>query len=588
MNRLIFILFVAAAAAPAQSVPVPSTYQDLYSTLTTQISTFDSAVRANWDGTPSPVVYAPQLETASAALYTELIGANYYTNAVLPELEELQALGAKGVNVHISFPILYQPFYASNPAQYQQFVNFYQQLARDVHARGMKLMVSSVVENEFPGADVAPLYTYYTSLSWNDYMTGRAQNALNTALLIQPDYMSVITQPDSEASYTNKANAGTISGSTQFLQTILTPLQSGGVTQLPIGAGTGTWLPNYLQFIQSFAATSVQFIDIHIFPINDSYLMNAITAANAAHAAGQQVAISEAWDYKVRDSELGQMSLLQICARDPFSFWAPVDTAFLSALADFANYEQLEFLSPFWSNYFYAYLDYNATSTLSDSAIHIDSQQAAVAAEQIGVFTPTGLGWMARILPASDTTPPAVPAPPTSGGVYPTSIMLNWSTTADNVGVAAYNLYRNGQLLTTSSRLTYFDQNLTPGETYTYTVDAFDASGNVSGLSAPLVIETTDTTPPSVPANLTVTGVTSTTITLSWSPSTGIGGVGGYRILSGSSPTSMSIVASPTTTSWTFPWGYPGKTYYFAVESFNPLGISSAAGPVLTAATASH
>src|SRR3984885_4839620 len=90
MNRLIFILFVAAADAPAQSVPVPSTYQDLYSTLTTQISTFDSAVRANWDGTPSPVVYAPQLETASAALYTELIGANFTPNAVLPELEDLQ------------------------------------------------------------------------------------------------------------------------------------------------------------------------------------------------------------------------------------------------------------------------------------------------------------------------------------------------------------------------------------------------------------------------------------------------------------------------------------------------------------------
>jgi chitinase len=194
---------------------------------------------------------------------------------------------------------------------------------------------------------------------------------------------------------------------------------------------------------------------------------------------------------------------------------------------------------------------------------------------------------MNRILPAPDTTPPAVPAAPVTSGIYPTSIMLDWSATPDNVGVAAYNIYRNGQLITTSSLMTYFDQNLTPGETYSYTVIAFDASGNVSGLSAPLLVETTDTTAPTVPTNLTVVGTTLTAIALSWTPSTGVGGVGGYRILYGSSPTTLSVVASPTTASWTFPWGSPGNTYYFAVESFNPLGISSTAGPVLAAATAS-
>jgi chitodextrinase len=586
MHRLIFILLAAAATLPAQAIPVPSNYQDAYSTLTTQISTFDAAVRANWNGTPSPVIYAPQLETASAANFTQLLGTSYYTNAVLPELEELQALGAQGVNVHISFPILYQPFYSSNPSQYQEFVNFYQQLAKDVHARGMKLIVSNVVENVTPGDDVSSFYAYYTSLSWNNYMAGRAQNALNTALLIQPDAMSVITQPDAEASYSGQINAGTVAGSTQLLQTILAALQGGGVTTLPIGAGTGTWLSNYLQFIQSFATTSVQFIDIHIFPINNSFLMNAITAANAAHAAGKQVAISEAWVYKESNSELGTLNLNQLCARDPMSFWAPVDTAFLNALVDFANYEHLTFLSPFWSHYLSAYLNYNTSS--SNANITVDSETASQNARLIGAFTSTGRSWMNRILPAPDTTRPGVPAEPAAGGIYPNGIALDWSATTDNVGVAAYNIYRNGQLLTTSSRLTYFDQNLMPGETYAYTVDAFDASGNVSGLSAPLVVETTDTTPPSVPANLHVVSATTTTITFAWSPSTGTGGVGGYRILSGSSPTTMSIVASPTATSWTFPWGYPGKTYDFAVESFNPLGISSKASPALAAATSAH
>jgi hypothetical protein len=580
------LILAAGTGLKAQFTSVPAAYQDTYNTLATQIASFDSAVRAKWDGTPSGVVYAPQLETASAANYTNLLGANYYTNVVVPELDELQALGAQGVNVHISFPILYQPFYSSNPSQYQQFVDFYQQLAQDVRARGMKLVVSNVVENESPGDDVTAFYAYYTSLTWDQYMTGRAQNALNTALLIQPASMSVITQPDAEASYTGQTNAGTVTGSTQLLQTILSALQGGGVTKLPIGAGTGTWSSNYLQFIQGFAATSVQVININIFPINNSFLMNAITAAETAHAAGKQFAISEAWEYKENNSELGTLSLDQLCARDPFGFWAPVDTAFLSALADFANYGQLSYISPFWSHYFFAYLDYNTYSSDSDSDIILDSQTAAQAARLTGTSTYTGLNWMNRILyPAADTTPPAAPAAATASGIYPNGFTLDWSATTDNVGVAGYNLYRDGQLVTTTSLLTYFDQNLTPGETYTYSLNAFDASGNVSGISAQLKVETTDTTPPSVPANLTVAGVGLTKVKLTWSPSTGIGGVAKYYVRAGTSPSAMTVVAAPTTTSYTYQQGSPGTTYYFAVESVNPLGISSAASAAVSAKT---
>jgi hypothetical protein len=584
MRRLIIMLLFAALGLPAQTIAVPATYQDLYTALTAQISAFDSAVRANWDGTSSPVLYAPQLETASAAQYTALLAPTYYSNAVLPELEELQALGAQGVAVHISFPILDPLFYSSNPAQYQQFVAFYQQLAQDIHARGMKMIVESVVENVFPGDNAVAFAPYYVGLTWNGYMAGRARNALNTALLIQPDYMSVITQPDTEASYTSQPSVGTVAGSTQMVQVILTTLQNAGVT-LPIGAGVGTWIASFPQYIQSFAATSLQYIDLHIYPINNGYLMNALTAAVTIRAAGKQVAISEAWDYKLRNSEVGTLSLVATVGRDPFSFWEPVDTAFLNALVDFANYQHLIFLSPFWSHYFSTYLDYNTYSTVLPGYLYVDSETASTKAALAGAFSPTGLAWMNRILPAPDTTAPAVPAAPVTSAIYPPSIMLDWSATIDNVGVAAYQLYRDGQLITTTSLLTYFDQGLTPGATYTYTLKAFDASGNVSAPSATLQVQTTDTTPPSVPANLTVGITTATTVKMSWSPSIGIGGVGGYRILSGTSPTTLKIIANSLTTSYTFPWGQPGKTYYFAVESFNPLGITSAAGATVIATT---
>ena len=102
--------------------------------------------------------------------------------------------------------------------------------------------------------------------------------------------------------------------------------------------------------------------------------------------------------------------------------------------------------------------------------------------------------------------------------------------------MSAYNLYRDGTLLTTTSGLVYYDNGLVSGETYTYNLTATDASGNVSGMSPPLVVETIDITPPSVPTNLAVTGFTYSSVSLNWTPSTGIGGVGGYWILRGTSP----------------------------------------------------
>ena len=50
---------------------------------------------------------------------------------------------------------------------------------------------------------------------------------------------------------------------------------------------------------------------------------------------------------KERDSELGVLPYPPIFARDPFSFWEPIDISFLQAIVNFANYKQLAFISPF-------------------------------------------------------------------------------------------------------------------------------------------------------------------------------------------------------------------------------------------------
>jgi chitodextrinase len=82
----------------------------------------------------------------------------------------------------------------------------------------------------------------------------------------------------------------------------------------------------------------------------------------------------------------------------------------------------------------------------------------------------------------SDTTPPSTPANLTATATGPTSIKLAWSASTDNVGVTGYRIYRGGSSLTTvaASALSYVDNSVSPSTSYSYTVQAVDAAGNLS------------------------------------------------------------------------------------------------------------
>ncbi|MFD9563323.1 glycosyl hydrolase family 18 protein [Streptomyces sp. NPDC059994] len=96
--------------------------------------------------------------------------------------------------------------------------------------------------------------------------------------------------------------------------------------------------------------------------------------------------------------------------------------------------------------------------------------------------------------PASDPTPPTAPTGLRSTGRTSTSVSLAWNASSDNVGVAAYDVYRDGVLSQTLSAATPTATvaGLTPATTYTFTVKARDAADNASPASAPLDVTTDD------------------------------------------------------------------------------------------------
>jgi uncharacterized repeat protein (TIGR03806 family) len=142
--------------------------------------------------------------------------------------------------------------------------------------------------------------------------------------------------------------------------------------------------------------------------------------------------------------------------------------------------------------------------------------------------------------PVSDTAPPTVPANLTGTALSTTQIRLTWSASTDaGIGVAGYYVYRDGATTPTATvngATTYTDGGLTANTAYSYTLRAFDAAtpANVSAATAAITVNTlavADTTPPTVPGNLTATALTSSSIRLNWTASTDAGtGVAGYRV----------------------------------------------------------
>ena len=94
------------------------------------------------------------------------------------------------------------------------------------------------------------------------------------------------------------------------------------------------------------------------------------------------------------------------------------------------------------------------------------------------------------VLTVSDTPPPWVPTNLVATAISTSQINLTWAASTDDAGVLGYQVFRNGTEVATSGSTSYSDTGLSASTTYSYTVEAFDAAGNVSGPSAPITATT--------------------------------------------------------------------------------------------------
>lgn len=133
-------------------------------------------------------------------------------------------------------------------------------------------------------------------------------------------------------------------------------------------------------------------------------------------------------------------------------------------------------------------------------------------------------------------------APSTPSGLLvspsSSSLALTWTASTDNVGVQAYELYRDATLVGTTSNTNYTFSGLNPSTSYQLSVRAVDAAGNFSASSAAL------------------TGQTSAAAKISYDFSAGDALVnkGGWNFES----TSWTLTAVPGGSGMGLPFAFPG------------------------------
>lgn len=134
---------------------------------------------------------------------------------------------------------------------------------------------------------------------------------------------------------------------------------------------------------------------------------------------------------------------------------------------------------------------------------------------------------------AADSQAPTMPDALTSSGHFDTWVKLNWLASFDTIGVADYEIYRDGVMVGVSGgRTNYTDTGLTPETAYTYTVVAKDEAGNASSASSSFTITTepVDSTAPTAPTQVTATAKSDVGVVLEWEAATDHVGVTGYDI----------------------------------------------------------
>lgn len=366
---------------------VPAEFQTLYSKLESKLNSFESKLDKEWDGSKSRTIFSAGLVTANPNSGDALLSSQAY-DLTIEYLDSLEDLGVGGIGMDINFPLLDPNF--RGPEKSQEYLNFYKKLVGEIKSRDIALTIE--VQPIFPDFSNLPVKQYYQGLTIETYKQRVAEMLKVIAVELRPEYLTVANEPSTAAGNTGLP-LHQLEVAVDEVKFILAELKKLGLSDVKYGAGFGNWQTDYQVWTQRYTELAdLDFLNVHIYPADGDLLDRVLTIDDISQKNGKRLAIHETWLYKW---QLGERSgdiaaSANVFARDAYSFWQPLDSKFLNVLFKLAHSRNLEYVSPFWSNFFFTYFDYNQVKDMSGRAMMKEAILQGAQAAKEGKITKTG------------------------------------------------------------------------------------------------------------------------------------------------------------------------------------------------------
>jgi len=372
-----------ALAASAQDLEVPRQHQTLYDVLENRVATFRAAL-PRVQGDP-PLLRGAPLRALACATPGELLSPSRRAEAQ-HEMDALRRIGAQVLVLDVCYPLLTPSFHDTRP-----IVELLANVANDARMRQLRLLVrhgSLPIEQAF-----AQGKRHYRGLTKVRFFEERAAEAKLLILAVQPDYLTLVGDPRSQAGLTLQPKdwRGFLDRTSVRLREELADLVP------PLGAGSS--LAESPLFVDAFAGISgISYIDLRFYRTAHAQvsLLDRLIAwprAVRARDPSKRIVLSEVWLSKAADAEPPQAPYEgAAAARASYGFWSPLDVSFLRATAQAARSGGIEMLAVSRSDLLFSYVDYFDPTLFRASprqVVDFAAQRAAAAREQ-GSLSDTG------------------------------------------------------------------------------------------------------------------------------------------------------------------------------------------------------